>query len=275
MRYFIKNGINPLKDLTRDLEKYKTGSASIDLAIGDYLYIGSDAPFNHLYFKLGSTVNLNTSNFNIELWDGNEWQSVVEIIDDTNGFSESGYFEFVPDRDEQWRAESTNDNGQSVDGLESVVVYDLWWARISTDADITSGTEIRWAGHLFSDDDDLFSEYPVFRASDLLDCFESGKTDWEEQHVKAAEVIIKDLKDGEIIDFGTQILDRNVYRLASVAQVARIIYNSLGDDYVDDASRAASLYKNRKSLKKHKVDRNQNAILDRNEKSIPQGFMRR
>lgn len=275
MRFLIKNGANPLKDITKNLKSYTSGEEAIDLAAGDYWYIGADSPFNHLYFKFGNVVNSNVSKFNIELWDGDEWKSVVEVMDETNGFSNDGFLDFVPDRDEQWRQESTNDDGDSVDGLESVVIYDLWWLRISVDADITSGTKISWVGHLFSNDEDLFIEYPVFNSSDLKECYKSGKTNWEAQHVKAAEIIIQDLKDGEILDFEGQILDRSVYRLASVAQVARIIFNALGDDYKDDLQNSANLYTKRISRKKHRVDKNKDGILDPKEKEASQGFMSR
>jgi len=100
------------------------------------------------------------------------------------------------------------------------VVYDKYWVRISFDLTLGATCALSFIGNKFSDDTDLFYEYPIFNSSNFLTAFKSGKTDWEEQHVKAAELIIDDLQKKSVIIGAGQILDRKKFIGASVCKVA-------------------------------------------------------
>ena len=86
---------------------------------------------------------------------------------------------------------------------------------------------------IFSNDSDLGSEFPDLVLSATMTAFATGKTSWEEQHVRAAEILIKDLKKVKGIHSSSQILDHNDFRLASVCKVAEIIYTAFGNDYLE------------------------------------------
>jgi hypothetical protein len=264
-----------LADITKDVSDYKSGSFSFTYTTGqDFIYIGSDLPLNHLYFKLGASVNNNPAAANVEIWNGKEWVEVVHVMDETSAMAQSGFIEFVPDKDESWDQESTNYKGEQITGLSSVVIYDLYWARISFDATLDA-VDLAWVGNLFSDDNDLYGEFPVFNSSTLKTAFETGKTTWEEQHVRAAEILIRDLKKKQIIKDGAQILDREDYRLPAASKAAQIIFTAMGDDYVDNVGSAKAEYDSRLEASIHKIDRDADGILDEEEKFTRSGYLTR
>lgn len=273
----IHSNNGTLTDISKSVLKYASGTSAIAdwVAAQDYLYLGSRAPFNHAYFKL-SVVSATASNvMTVQYWDGREWRDAHRVEDETSGFTASGFVTFYPDKRYSWEQESTNDQNETVTGLTTVNVYDLYWMRIKFSLDIPAGFTLAWAGQKFSDDDDLNAEFPDLVRANMLLAFGTGKTSWEEQHVKAAELTALDLIASEVVDWSGQILVREEFTLAAVMKVAEMIYGALGDDYVDQRDRAAREYKSRLDKSVYRVDKNQNAILDKGEDTQRVGFMTR
>jgi len=241
----------------------------------DSIYIASDFPLNHFYIKMGSVKNVLNAAMSISYWGGEGWKPAVNVNDYTDGLSISGFVEFTPNRDAAWVKESTNSNGQSIDELSSITVYDKYWTKISFNVPLTPSIEIEWIGNIFSNDEDLFSEYPIFNDSTFLTAFEAGKTTWEEQHVKAAGLIIQDMKRKGIIIGPEQILDRSLMSPASVCKTAEIIFNSFGSDYATQKQNARQEYDVRMDLSKFVVDTNNNAIVDSIDVVTKQGWLSR
>ena len=270
---FSDDGV--LTDFSVELSKYNSGSKSLNYTQNeDYIYIGSNLPFNHIYFKLSSPNSVNAT-MSIDYWSSNQWASCVEVIDETEAFKKSGNITFVPEKQTSWQRSSTNHAGMSVIGLESVVIYDLYWIRISFNATLTNGTALSWIGQLFSNDEELFSEFPDFARANNMLAFKSGKTNWEEQHVRASELLSNDLINHGIITGKEQIISRNDYKNACIQKVAEIIYSAMGDDYVDQMIARGKEYKSRLLTGVQRVDKNNNAILDIEEKEDKQGFLTR
>jgi hypothetical protein len=270
---FSDNGT--LTDFSVELSKYNSGSKSFNYTQNeDYIYIGSDLPFNHIYFKLSSLNSVNAV-MSVDYWSSNQWASCVEVIDETEAFKKSGNITFVPEKQTSWQRSSTNHAGMSVIGLESVVIYDLYWIRISFNATLANGTALSWIGQLFSNDEELFSEFPDFARANNMLAFKSGKTNWEEQHVRASELLSNDLINHGIIIGKDQIISRNDYKNACIQKVAEIIYSAMGDDYVDQTIARGKEYKSRLLTGVQRVDKNNNAILDIEEKESKQGFLTR
>lgn len=266
-----------LKDFSVALNNYYSLSSVCNYVAGeDYLYVGARLPFNHIYLKLRNSNTADTQ-MKIELWNGDKWVEVVEIIDETDGFKQSGMIQWTPNRNESWDMECTNDNGEMVEGLESVVVYDRYWIRISFTNDFESDedVELSWMGNLFSFDFDLGSEYPDLVRAEVLDAYKSGKTTWEEQHVKAGQILIQDLVDKGVVKEKGQILDWREFTNASLHKVAEIIFNAMGDDYIDQGKAARQEYISRMSKKTFRVDLNNNAIEEPKESFSECGFMTR
>ena len=261
-----------ITDFTTDLHKWRSGEKSFNLeAANDYIYIGNLAPFNHLYFKMGTTVNTASSSITVQYYTGREWKDAVETIDETEGFTKDGYIEFVPDRERTWTYRDTDE----IDALSAVTIYDLFWVRLKFSNDLDPGSTLRWVGNLFSNDEDLNAEYPDLNRSNVITAYEAGKTDWEEQHVKAGELIVKDLLAKKIIFNAGQILDRSIFTLASVAKVAEIIFTAFGDDYADDKQRARQEFQSRMNLSQFNVDRDLDGDLSPGEVVIRSGFAKR
>lgn len=274
MRVFFKESSN-LIEITKQINKYKSDTYLMSMATSDAIYIGSDFPLNHFYVKMGAVVNDINSTINIHYWDGSNWISAVNVNDYTYAFSQSGFIEFTPDRDEQWLMESTNSSGQSITDLQSITVYDKYWLRVTVSTTLKNNVELQWIGNKFSDDYDLYSEFPIFNDATFLTGFESGKTTWEEQHVKAAELIIQDMKRGNIILGEGQILERDILTPASVLKVAEIIFNAFGTDYVQQRQQARDEYLRRIDLSKYGVDTNNNGIVDAVDVRYSQGWLSR
>jgi len=258
-----------LSDLTDELNNFHSGETDITfVAAEDAIYIGSNLPFNHFYCKMGSTVNVETSVMTVTLWDGETWQAVAELNDGTElagaTFGQSGYIEFVPDKNENWTREDTvdADDTESITGLGNVKIYDKYWVKITASADLTVNLTIAWIGQIFSNDDDLDSEYPELLETSIMSAIKSGKTSYQEQAVRAATLIIKDLKRKNIILDKNQILVREDLMLPSVSKIAEITYSILGDDYNDNKTVAKKEYIERLGSAFPIIDTNKNARVD-------------
>jgi len=271
--FFSDNGI--LRDLSVNLNKYDDIESEFAyVSSEDYLYIGSRLPFNSLFFKVVQ-ANENPTNMYVEVWDGDSWEFVNELIDETGGFAKSGYITFTPDRDAGWLMEDTSTDGGFVPGLESLKIYDKYWMRISFDADLSDPVSLSWVGHIFADDADLASEYPDLGKTSVKSAFKTGKTDWEEQLVRASEVVIEDLMINRNIIDSSQILDRYDYKSATIQKCAEIIFNAFGDDFVDQKQRAREEYQRRLSIPTKKIDLNANGIEEVFEARNTQGWLGR
>lgn len=257
-------------EITKHIERLDTSEYELTYTAPDYIYIASDFPFNHLYFKLGTTVNLVSANMTIEYWGSSKWNEVVELRDETSALSTSGFIEFTPNRDEGW----SNEELSSTVGL-TTVLYDKYWVRISFDQVLTPAIDLSYIGHKFTDDSDLFSEYPIFNNSDFLTAFKSGKTSWEEQHIKAAEMIAMDLSKKSVIIGKEQILERRKFIGASVCKVAEIIFTAFGNDYIEQRTSAREYYHQRLNLSQYSIDTNGDGILSPSEVVVRQSWLSR
>ncbi len=271
-----------LDDFSRQVAKYKSGSKSFSyVAAEDAIYIGANVPFNHLYFKMGTTVNALASEIQIKYYNGTEFVSAVNIIDETDvagaSLAQSGFVTWTTDKQEKWHREDTRDQSQQIiDELGSVTIYDKYWLEIKFSADLTASVELEWLGMLFSDDDDLGAEYPDLTRSTVLQAFGGvSKTSWQEQHARAAELIVEDLIKLRVIEQKGQIIDRDTFRTASVSKVAEIIYRARGDDYIDDRVEARNEYQARLNKVIYNVDKDKDGRLDIQEQTQQTGWLGR
>jgi hypothetical protein len=261
-------------EITKEVEKLDSTSYQLTYTPGDYLYIASDFPFNHFYLAMGATKNLvSDAIMSIEYGgnNGTAWIPMVEVRDETNALANSGHITFTPNRNNGWP--SIVDSQQFV-GISKVVYY-KYWLRISFDKTLTSAINISFIGNKFSDDSDLFNEFPMFDDANFLTAFKAGKTSWDEQHVRAAEVIISDLQKKGVILGAEQILDKKRFLGASICKVAEILYTAFGSDYVEQKKSAREEYGARLNLSQFDVDMNGNAIEEPAEVAATQGWLSR
>lgn len=274
MRVFFKEGAT-LTEITKEISRYKVDTYVFSMATTDAIYIASDFPLNHFYVKMGAAVNDNVAELEVAYWSNDSWMPVVDIDDHTDAFSRSGFVTFTPDKNENWSMDDTSNNGDTIDDLEDIVVYDKYWIKLTVSADLDNSLDLQFIGNIFSDDYDLYAEFPIFNDSNFLTAFEAAKTSWQEQHVKAAEIIIQELKRKNVILGAEQILVRDILIPASVSKVAEMLFNSFGKDYYEQRDSARKEYDKRIDLSNYIVDSNNNAIPEHQEVRMKQGWLSR
>ena len=271
---FSDNGV--LSDKSIDLNDYRLGTFIPGYTTGqDYLYIGSLLPFNHKYFDLG-TLNAVAASVSVDIWWSNTWYPAVDILDRTSvsgaSLAQSGVIQWNTDRLKGWDREL---DSADVTGLTGTTIYDMYWVRLSWDATLTAGTVLKFIGHKFSNDDQLYSYYPDLNQTGLKEAFDTGKTDWTEQHFQAAEIIIRDLIKQNVIRSGAQILDFEKFVEPSIHKVAELVYQALGDAYKDNKADARKIYKETMDMKYFNVDSNADGSLSGEEITFEQGYLYR
>lgn len=266
-----------LKDLSLKLSDFRGHGQVMDfVAADDKLYLGSDFAFNHRYFHL-EVVNAAASVISaIEIWTGSAWAAVAQIFDDTQNaagvtMARSGIVGWTPARDVVWAREGSTED---IPELNTLKIYDKMWVRLTFSANLDAAFKIQYVGHRFSSDRDLPGRYPDLLNPDALNAWESGKTGLEEQHVIAAEELIRDMKRDLDIWSENQILDWQLFQDAACAKVAVICFRAFGRDFVDNLDQAEADYAKARNKKIFNIDRNNNAILRPAEKIASVGFRR-
>lgn len=271
---FSDNG--SLTDYSTALNNYH--SSTTNLIVNheqDALYVGNAYAFNGFYFKLSTFAESNLG-LNCAYWIGTEFQNAIETIDETLGFTTSNYLSFQINRSKpSWKREDTQDGSgnEKVADLGDMAIYDNYWMKITFNSSGTIGLD--YVGHKFINDNDLKVEYPSIVNSSLLSAIESGKTNYEEQEIRASRIVIEDLISGRVIKDQGQIIDRKKLELMTVSKTAELIYQMLGDDYVDQRREAASIYAKRLKSNALNVDLNNDGDLSLGERSFRQGYFYR
>jgi len=263
-----------LEDKSVDLNNIFSAGTVIDLQNADYLYIGSDLPFNHRYFNV-SSANAVISTMSVEIWDGNAWVAAVDVIDQTSTggktLAQSGFISWTLPRNGSWGQEATTED---IAALSTLKIYDLYWVRLAVSINVSITTALSYIGFRFAGDDDLGGYYPSLIGSSVLDAYETGKTTWAEQHFLAAEDIINDIRAKRIAWNPNQVLNWEQFRLAGIHKVAANIMLAFGDDYKDNRADAMAEYRAAMNLKVFEVDTNMDGRRDETEKYPYRGITR-
>lgn len=258
-------------DLSVSLSNFHSSTETFNyVASADYLYIGSDLPFNHRYFDVG-TPNDVAATLSVDVWSGSAWIPAVDVIDETRNaaghpFAQSGIISWQVDWDaSSWNFDDTDE--MTAPMTSAPKIFGLYWARLSWSANLKNTMTLAYVGHKFSSDEALEAEYPELALSNIKTAFESGKTDWKEQTLVAAEYIIQDLRGKKnLIQSPNQILDWRIFEKASIHKTAEIVYRAFGDDYENDLLKAMRAYKDSMDLKRFHIDQNRDATLTEAEK---------
>ena len=271
---FSDNGT--LTDYTLELSNYRTSTVTLSPVAGeDFIFIGSSFPFNHKFFEV-ETANPTAASLTIEIWNNKVWTPTTDLMDSTSvggkSMAVSGTARFQTVWDKSWVPEQYS---YDVTGLESSKVikeiYSSYWTRISFSDDCSF--TLKYIGHRFSDDYELYSYYPDLNNSALKASFASGKTTWDDQHFIAADAIIRDLKKSYGLLTGDQVLDHSVWLEASCHKAAEIIYGAFGDAYAKHMAVARERYKEALDVGFPKLDMNLDGSLSNAERRMRLGYM--
>jgi len=218
--YFSDNGT--LTEHTSSLINKGNNVDLVMVAAEDAIYISSPLPLRSLNFNV-STGNDTATSLGVAFWNGSEFKSVVNVLDETIYFTESGRLTWTTGKNDSWQMEDTED----ITELSTLYVYDQYWIKITVADDCTFSLD--YINNIFSDDVSLFMEYPGLNSSSALTAFATGKTDWADQHKIASDLIINDLINRGRIEKAAQLLEPSELKLLSHPKVAELVYRGLDD----------------------------------------------
>lgn len=263
-------------DVSVALDDFRGTPVEIPLvASQDYLYVATDLPFNHKYFKI-LTPNAETSVVKVDIWFSRAWVPAVDVIDTTSiagvSLAQSGIIQWGTDRLKGWDVELDSDD---VTGISIKGIYSKFWARFYWDTTLSNDTEMTYLGHRFSSDTELYSFYPDLNNDALKTTFATGKTTWDDQAFIAAGAIERDLKAKGIALSPNQILNWQIFSEASVHKVAEIIYSGLGRAYEENRKNAKAYYAEALGLTYFEIDQNKTGMIEDNERATGTGWLNR
>lgn len=234
-----------LTDITYSIENYFSGSKSITInAAEDAIYIGSAYPLTSKYFKF-SSVNAVSSSLTVSYWDGTTWQSMSDVIDETDTgsttFGQSGYINFQTDSRYSWIGENTIENNTTkITGLGDVRIYELYWIKLTFSGAISF--TIDWVGELLCSEDELTGTVPGVGKSTFMTNWETGKTNWEEQRYLASVEVLDELRSYRIPS-GNILLRKSELSRATVYKTLELIYSAMGDGFEERVDKYSKLSK--------------------------------
>ena len=233
-----------LTDISLEMNDLFSGTKTIDfVAADDYIYIGSDLPFNHRYFQM-STVNSGSASVaSVAIWDGSAWNNAVDLLDGTavSGVSmaQSGIISWSTDRNKSWAQEETTEN---ISALSTLKIYNLYWVRIGWSVNWGGSTALQYCGHKFADDNILAGLYPDLGRTAVKTAHTSGKTTWNDQHVISAEAIISQLRKDRVISSPSQVFSWEMFQLAGAHKCAEIVLAAFGEAKKEERDYAKKQY---------------------------------
>ena len=272
----IFNDNGTLSDVSATLGDYRVGTLTPAYTVAqDYLYIGSEYPFNHKWVDVG-TVNAVASTITVEIWFNRAWVAAVDVMDGTKSggasLAQDGFIRWDTNRLKGWSPEEESAN---VTGLASTALYNMYWVRLSWNATLTAGMTLLYLGNKFSNDDQLFSFYPALNNSDLMTGFEALKADWNEQAYAASDALVRYLKAKGVIFSRCQVFDYEVLNEAAIHKTAEIIFGGMGMAYAEHAKAAGLRFKDAIDVKYFNVDENADGTLEPAEKNCSSGWLTR
>lgn len=269
--------IHETNDVSVAVNDFRTAAHVFPYASGEYLYVGCECPFNNIWFDL-EVMNAVAAVASVEYWDGVRWVSAVDVIDQTSvggkSLAQSGRITWnVNRRSTGW---NIMERSEDITALASTRIYDMYWMRFAWNATLTATTAIKYMGQKFNTDAELFSYYPDLRNTNVMDAYETGKVNWNEQSYIAAEVITRDLVSRSIITSRGQILDSAVVLEASCHRCAEIIYRGV-DSSAETARVKAARLAYDESMKRglFRVDTDNDGTLRPSEKRANTSFQGR
>lgn len=198
-------------ETTKQTDSIASDALTINIGTSDALYIGFKAPFASRYFHL-STLNAVSNTLSVYYWNGTEYAAVSDLIDQTAGFTVSGFISWVNETD--WEKST-----------QSPVEEELYWIKIVPGATLTTGTALQCVVNIFSDANILRAYYPELITDTRY--LPDSRTDFIEQYVAAKDLVVTRLKQDKLITDESQIIDINEVAIASVHATAWIILNPL------------------------------------------------
>lgn len=256
-----------LTDVTLALQDKDETVTLPNVAGDDYIYIAQELPFNGFFLNV-STVNDAASLLTLQYWDGTEWSSHVDLLDDTLAsgvtLSKSGNVEFKPDREDTWTLTSDSSETDAPTEIQSVELYDHYWMRIRWSANLNASTALRQITYRFCTDEELIAIDPEI--NNYLSSWESGKTNWNEQIILASRLVVADLKARGLVVHPGQVLRIEDVHMACAYRTLIVLYEKFGEGFDRNREMAKANYDAFMSNKRFSFDLDRNGLLTPSER---------
>jgi len=226
-----------------------------EMTTSDFFYVAFQGRFGARHFNF-STANTNPSALTVEQWnaDTSTWDAVEDLVDETIGFTKTGFVHWV--NNDVWSLRTQ----APIDDLE------LFYVRISVSADLSVGTLLQSVINLFSDDEGLREYWPELVTDTRF--LPTGRTDFLEQHKAGKDLVVRRMRQRRLIRQESQVIDINQVMLAAVHATAWIILNPIArtDEMVLLADRADKAFKNEINELAQNVDKNEDGQISESER---------
>jgi len=233
-----------------------------ELTASDKLYLGFYGKFTSRYFDF-DTLNATGTVVSVKQWDGTAFVPVEDVIDQTVGFTRSGFL--------SWQ----NTDRWEKSAISPIDDKELYWVEVTVNSTLDVGTTLQSLVNIFCDTDLLRAFYPEIVTDPRY--LPTGRDDFMEQFIAAKDGIVLRLKQDGIIQDESQIIDINQVAVAAANYTAYLILFPIARDEGDEEtlSRAFSEY-NRQLNSSHKsFDLNKSGKIDESEENIGTVYIQR
>lgn len=145
-------------------------------ATQDYFYFGLYKQFSKVYIEV-STANAAAIALDWEYYNGTAWTDIVNDVDDTLGFSRSGFI--------QWDVNQTAWATTTVNSIAS-----KYWVRFRPASNFDAGAAIYGVNIVYSDDQDLIMEAP-----EVASYYPASTSSFILRHQAARDDIVQDIRN--------------------------------------------------------------------------------
>lgn len=250
-------------DATGKLASIASDTLAISLITSDALYLGFHEKFASRYFVIGQ-VNAVTATLSVKYWDGDSWNVVEDLFDETNAFKNSGWI--------TWR----NVGSWTKKAQTPISDVELYWIKIETNTNLTAGTTLQAVLNLFCDATLLREYYPELVADTRY--LPTGRSDFFEQLNAGKNLVVQELIKLSIIRDESQILDVSELGIATAHASAYCILNGIPNPTEETVDRKKKMLEDMNvwiSRSRHSFDLDNSGEIDEAEKQVGTVFRAR
>ena len=163
-------------DRTFEANEYIRDSFALELdSSDDYIYLGLYKPFDRVYVEMSTAVTT-ANTFSAEYFNGTIFTTIEEFVDESKGFTRSGFI--------KWRRDQTDQAKTTVNNEE------LFWIRLRPSSTHDVGTIIQGLNIIYADDNDLEGELRT-----ISEFLASGDTSFITYHESARKQIVQSMRN--------------------------------------------------------------------------------
>lgn len=199
-------------ETTKQTTSIKDDPLLFEVTDADAFYVGFYGRFSSRYIAMDE-VNTNDVSVSVKYWNGTTWVAVQDLIDQTSGFTSSGFL--------HWQ----NQDDWELKVLDPITDQELYWVKIEVDDDLSDDTAIEAVLDLYCDDEIVRPYYPELISDARYK--PSGATNFLEQYVAAKDLVVLKLKQRRLIQDESQVIDINAVAIAAVHAFAWVLLHPI------------------------------------------------